>query len=254
MDLAGYISGYLTGYFLVLARIGCIIMFMPGFGESYIPSRAKIMFASALSLALMPATPVGPTESDDYILLVTLLAAEVTIGIWIGVMSRTVMSALQFAGFQVGQVSALANAFATNSGPFAGSTMIATFLTVAGVALLFITNTHHLMIQSMIFSYEVFPLGGVMLGDMADQAAYITTRSMYIGFSLAAPFYILGLMNNVALGLANKMMPTLPVFFVASSILITTGLFLFGIASPFMLKGFFEQFVSWTTTLSFVGE
>ncbi|NDV50805.1 flagellar biosynthetic protein FliR [Salipiger sp. PrR003] len=254
MDLTGYISNYLTGYFLVFARIGSIIMFMPGFGEKYVHSQAKVLFAAVLSLALMPATPVGPIEVDDVVLLLGMLAVEVTVGVWIGVMSRTIMSALQFAGYQVGQVSALANAFAPSTGPFAGETMMASFLTISGIALLFITNTHHLMLQSMIYSYEVFPMGHLMLADMAEQAAHIAGKSMYIGMSLAAPFYILGIMNNVALGLANKMMPTLPVFFVASAILISSGLFLFGIAAPHMLTGFLEEFSAWTTTFAFAGE
>jgi len=65
---------------------------------------------------------------------------------------------------------------------------------------------------------------------------------------LAAPFYVLGILNNVALGLANRMMPTLPVFFVASSVLIFTGLLVFSIAAPSMMQGFFQVFRVWFET------
>ncbi len=245
MDLNQFLTGLIFGYILVLSRIGSALLFMPGIGEAYAPVRVRILLALTLSLALYPMVPVPPLHPDSLSMVVRLVAMEVTIGLWMGLMARTLMTALQFAGYQIGQVSALANAFAPNSDSFAGSTLIATFLLVTGVALIFITNTHHVMIDALMRSYHVFPLGDVIMGDLTDQAAKVVSASMYIGVSLAAPFFVLGILNNVGLGLANRMMPTLPVFFVASSLLIASGLLVFMFAAPSILTGFFQVFTDW---------
>ena len=61
------------------------------------------------------------------------MAIEVTVGLWIGLTARILMSALQFAGHQVGLVSGLANALrAADSGQFQGATLIAGALTDGG--------------------------------------------------------------------------------------------------------------------------
>lgn len=248
MDLTAFLTGQIFGYLIVVSRLGSILLFMPGLGEAYAPVRVRILLALTLSLALYPMVPVPAIQESNLVFVARLIFFEVTIGLWIGLMARVLMTSLQFAGYQVGQVSALANAFAPNSGSFQGSTMIASFLLVTGIALIFVTNTHHIMIKSMLHSYNVFPLGELIPGDLSGQAAKIATYSLYVGMSLAAPFYVLGILNNVALGLANRMMPTLPVFFVASSVLIFTGLLVFSIAAPSMLQGFFQVFVVWFET------
>ena len=75
--------------------------------------------------------------------------------------------------------------------------------------------------------------------------------SFYIGLSIAAPFYVMGLVMNVGLGLANRMMPTLPVFFVAAPVLIAAGLIVLLAAAPSMLRGFLAELADWLGTFAF---
>lgn len=248
MTSADMASQMIFGYFLVVARLGTALMFLPGFGEQYYPSKVKLMVIMTVCFALYPVTPFEPPIPDGLPAVVRFLILEVTIGLWIGLMARILFTSLQFAGYQVGIVSALANAFAANSGGYQGSTIIATFLLVTATALIFITNTHHVMIQALIYSYDVFPVGQFIAGDHAQQTLNVVHASMYIGMAMAAPFYMLGILNNVSLGLANRMMPTLPVFFVASALLVGSGILVFSKAAPSMLDFFLTRFSSWFMT------
>lgn len=250
VDLSGYLTGQVFGFFLVFARIGSATIFLPGFGESYVTPRTRLMLALVISLALYPATPVPPIAPDNPIVMARLFATEITAGLWIGLVARILMTALQFAGYQIGQVSGLANAFASNTESFQGSTMVANFLLVSGVALIFITNTHYIIIRALLASYDVFPFGQLMTGDLAQQMAKAVSASFYIGLSLAAPFLVLGLLVNLGLGLANRMMPSLPVFFVAAPLLIAGGMLIFSVAAPSMLRGFLQQFALWLETFT----
>lgn len=251
MDLALFLTSQVLAVGLVFARIGSALAFMPGFGERVIPLRFRLLVALVLSAALAPATPVDAVTIDSPLLLVPLLAMEVTLGIWIGVTARIVMSALQFVGYQIGLIAGLANAFAPETGAFQGSTMIADALMMAGVALIFASDLHHLVIAALLMSYDIFPLGQIMPGDLAEQIVKAVGASFYIGFALTVPFHVMGLVLNLGMGLANRMMPALPVFFVATPVLVAAGLFVLIVAAPSILEGFLDRFAAWLGTMRF---
>jgi flagellar biosynthetic protein FliR len=248
--LQAYVDGQVFGFLLVVARLGSALIFMPGFGEADVPVRVRLSLALVVCLALYPATPVPPVQPDRLALMLRLLAMEVTVGLWIGLVARTLFSTLQFAGYQVGQISGLANAFAPSLGSFQGSTMVASFLMIAGLALIFVTNTHYMIIRALLFSYQVFPFGHLILGDMAQQMVKAVSASFYIGLTIAAPFLVMGMILNLGLGLANRMMPNLPVFFVAGSALIVAALIVLGIAAPSALRVFLGHFTDWLGTFT----
>jgi flagellar biosynthesis protein FliR len=251
MEFESYASGLVFGYLVAFARIGSALMFLPGFGETQIPVRVRLSFALVVSLALYPLTPIAPIALDTPIEIARLLGAEVTIGLWIGLTARIILASLQFAGYQVGQVSGLANAFGPSLGTFQGATLVATFLILSAVALIFATNTHQVILIALLDSYSTFPLGVLLPGALAEQVVRAGGKSLYIGASVAAPFFVVGIVLNLGMGLANRMMMQLPVFFVAASILIGTGLLVLAAAAPYMLGFFVEQFMSWLDGFQF---
>ncbi|MBV1863833.1 MAG: flagellar biosynthetic protein FliR [Rhodobacteraceae bacterium] len=251
MDLSVLVTAQITGAVVVFARIGSILMFMPGFGETRIPMRFRLIFALVLCLALYPATPVGPLQFDSWLAFAPLVAIEVTIGLWIGLTARIIMSALQLAGYQIGFASGLANAFAPNMDMFQGATIVASALLMFELVLIFATDLHHVIIRALLASYTIFPTGQVMLGDLAGHIVKAVDKSFYIGLSLAAPFYVMGMVMNAGLGLANRMMPSLPVFFVAGPIFTGAGLYILAVSGPSIVRGFQQSFAEWLATLTF---
>ncbi|TDK50198.1 flagellar biosynthetic protein FliR [Antarcticimicrobium luteum] len=245
MGLDAYVAGLIFGYVLVVARIGGALMFLPGFGETQIPLRARLSFALVLCAALYPATPIAAVMPGTPVGMAQLLASEMTIGVWIGLVARVLLSAMDFAGYQVGQVSGLANAFGPSLGSFEGATLVATLLLIGSVAAIFATDAHHVILRGLMMSYAVFPPGPVMPGDLAEQIVRAGARSLYIGTAVAAPFFVMGVILNLGMGLANRMMPQLPVFFVGASLLIASGLLVLAVAIPSMMDYFISQFTDW---------
>ncbi len=251
MFLADFLEVQLFSFFLVFARLGSAMIFMPGIGEQAVPVRYRLLFAVALSASLMPVTPVYGIEPVGPIVLVRYLAFEVTIGLWIGLTARILLSALQFAGYQIGLVAGLSNAFAPSIGSFEGSTMVASGMLMAGVALIFVTDLHHMIVEALLMTYAIFPVGGIMLVDMSEQITKAVAKSFYIGVSITAPFYMMGLLLNLGLGLANRMMPNLPVFFVAIPVLIFLGVLVLAVSAPWAFTGFLMSFEEWLARLAF---
>ncbi len=248
--LAEYLSSQIFGYLLVVCRVGTIVAFIPGFGEQFVPPRTKIALALLISLMLYPVAPIQALLPDSLSMAARLILIEVTIGVWIGMVARGIMAALQYAGQQIAQMSALAMAFAPPSA-FQGASMVSSFLMIGAVAMIFATDTHHHMIEAMLFSYDRIPVGHLPLETMVDQMAKATSMVMYVGISLAGPFFVVGILANIGLGLANKMMQTLPVFLVAASLLIAVGMTFLFMAIPHIMNGFLEVLNSWLKTLTF---
>jgi flagellar biosynthetic protein FliR len=251
VDLSTLLTGTVMGYFVVFARIGSALLFMPGFAENTVPVRQRLLFGLILSAALYPVSGVGPIAEDRPIALLLLFGAEITVGLWIGLVGRTLLSALQFAGYQIALMSGLANALAPNTGSMEGATSLAAMLIAGATALIFITDLHHIIIRSLLMSYQVFAPGSFMLAELTDQFARAVQVSLYMGLSIAAPFYVAGLVLNVGMGLANRMMASLQVFFIAQPALIVAGLALMVLAIPTIMRGFLEPFADWLATYEF---
>lgn len=251
MELETIAAGWIFGYILVVARLGSALVFMPGFGEAQIPVQPRLLLALLICAALYPATPVPrvlPGEVSD---LAWMLAAEVTIGLWIGLTARILLAAMEFAGFQIGQVSGLANAFGPSLGSFEGATLVASLLLIAAVTLILVLDIHHLIIEAMLYSYSAFPFGMMPTDGLASQIVRAAQHSLYIGTAIAAPFFVMSVVLNIGLGLANRMMPQLPVFLVGAPILIAVGFIILLVAAPSMLEFFLMNFANWLSTLQF---
>ena len=250
MALQAYVQAQVFGYLLVLARLGAALAFLPALGETRIPARARLSFALVLALALYPATPVPAADPAALWVFVGRLAAEVTVGLWIGLTARVLYAALDFAGYQIGQIAGLANALSPGLGSFEGATAVANLLLTGGIAAIFVTDTHQLMIRALLYSYQVFPPGRLILADMAGQIVKAAGASFYIGVTIATPFLVMGTILNLGLALANRMMPSLPVFFVAGSVLIGAALLVLAVALPEILRGVLLRLADWFGTFT----
>lgn len=144
-----------------------------------------------------------------------LLAGEIFVGAFIGTIGMVLITALQAAGSFIALFSSLANALVRDPIAESQSALTAGFLTTAGVVMIFVTNTHHTLLQGVLASYSTFIPGQVVFdGDIADTVAKMVSESFNLGLQLTAPFLIVALTYYVGLGLLNRLMPTLPIFFV----------------------------------------
>src|SRR5438046_10384552 len=82
-------------FMLVFARIGAMVMLLPGFGEANIPVRVKLAIALLLTLIILPlhrsAYHVDVTSMSS---LLVLMLQEMLIGVVLGATARVTLSAL----------------------------------------------------------------------------------------------------------------------------------------------------------------
>jgi len=212
-------------FLLVFSRIGMMVMLLPGIGELSVPVRIRLTIALALSALILPLHrdayqvnlgQIGP--------MLILLGEELLIGGLLGMTARLTVSALQVAGSVIAQQLGLG--FVTAVDPTQGQQglIVGNFLTILGVALVFATDLHFLVIAALNDSYTLFRPGEVPLtGDMAALITQTIGGAFRVGIQLSAPFLVFGLLFNLGLGILSRLMPQMQVFFVGMPLSILAG-------------------------------
>ena len=215
-------------FMLVFARIGTMVMLLPGLGELSVPVRVRLTVALVLTAVLLPLhRNAYALDLKSFGPVVIMLAQEIMIGAVLGLTARLTIAALQIAGSVIAQQLGLG--FVTAVDPTQGqqNVIVGNFLTVLGVTLIFATDLHHLVIAALSDSYTIFAPGEVpLIGDTAQHMTRIVATSFKIGIQLSAPFLVFGLLFNLGLGLLSRLMPQMQVFFIGLPLSILLGLLL----------------------------
>ncbi|AWN42147.1 flagellar biosynthetic protein FliR [Methylobacterium durans] len=226
------LPGIAAAYLLTFARVGTLIMLMPGLGEQLVSARLRLAFALLVSLVLFPAVrPLLPLQDGALAgpQLIALLFGETLIGLVLGLAVRMVIAALQTAGLIVSQQLGLSYAMTVDPTMGGQQAALGNFLTLLGVTLILAADLHHLALDAIGRSYAVLPPNGVPgMGEAAMLALKAIGRGFSLAVQISAPFIAFGILFNLGLGVLSRLMPQLQVFFVAvpASILIGMAILL----------------------------
>jgi flagellar biosynthetic protein FliR len=233
-------------FLLVFARVGAMVMLLPGFGESNIPVRVKLAIALLLTLIILPLHRAAYHVDVQSSLapLMVLMVQEIVIGVVLGATARITLAALQIAGSVVAQQLGLG--FVTAVDPTQGQqgALLGNFLTILGLTLLFATDTHHLVIAALNDSYRIFTPGELIAtGDVAALAVRTFATAFKIGIQLSAPFLVFGLVFNIGLGVLARLMPQMQVYFIGIPLSILAGFLILAAVIAAMMGTFIDYLV-----------
>jgi len=231
---------------LVFARIGSAMILLPGIGEAYVNPRLRLVFALALTvlatpvlaarLPAMPGTPIG---------LLIMLGGEIVIGLFLGTLTRVLLSAVQVAGSIISVQLGLSAALIFNPLQQQQEAITSTFMGVAAVLVIFLADLHHLMLRALIDSYAVFAPGSPLeWGDFSAAIARVTAESFRLGVEMAAPFMLIGTIFYVAVGLVSRLSPQLQILFAIQPLQIVAGLAAFALLLATGMQWFLERFAA----------
>jgi flagellar biosynthetic protein FliR len=243
VDLS-FLPALAAAFLLMFARIGTMIMLLPGLGELSVPVRIRLVTALTLTAVLFPLHRAAfHPDLTSFAPVLLLLGQELIVGSVLGVTARLAISALQVAGSVVAQQLGLG--FVTEIDPTQGQQgmLVGNFLTVLGVTLLFATDLHHLIIAALHDSYTLFRPGEIPLaGDVAALTTRTIAAAFRVGIQLSAPFIVFGLLFNLGLGVLSRLMPQMQVFFVGLPLSILFGFIVLLLVVGTMMATFLGYF------------
>lgn len=225
-----------TQLFLVFVRTGAMVFFLPGFGESYVPVRFKLVIAIGLAILVYPL--VGPSIAVDPASqnqVFGLIMTEALAGLFWGAVIRLIIHALQIAGAIISQATSLAQIFGGSVNMDAQPAM-GHILVVSGLALISTIGLHETYLVYVLNTYQVTPAGLLLSGaDVAHYSAKHIGKAFALAFQLAAAALTATLLYNIILGVINRAMPQLLVSFVGAPAITAGGLLLLYLMAPTIL-------------------
>lgn len=238
--------------FLIFCRIGSCLMLLPGYSNVRIPSQIRLFVAFSVSLAVSPAIlpevlPLMREAADDVRL--QMIVTEILNGMMIGLLGRIFLIALQFSANYVANAIGMGQAIGGAMEESEPAPAVVSLITFTATVLIFSLNLHAEILRALVASYSAMP---VVLGFSARSGLAALTDNLDQTFTLclriASPFVIYGVIVNFAIGLANKMTPQIPIYFISMPFVIAGGLVLLAYSIGDYLTIFLAGFQQWVLT------
>ncbi len=241
-------------FFAVFLRVGAMMMIVPGFGERFIPARVRLAIALAVSFVMLaPLRPLLPPLPEAPLTLLWVVLSESLVGLMIGLVARMMLSGLHVAGTVISFQSSLGIAQGFDPTQGQQNAIVGSFMTLVGVMVIMTADLHYLFLEAVRDSYTLFPPG--RLPEMADFARLATdtvVASFKLGIQIAAPFLVYSLILYIGMGLVNRLMPQMQVFFIIMPLQIAVAFFLLAVVfSAAML--WFQDHVTRTIGFFIIG-
>jgi flagellar biosynthetic protein FliR len=240
------LPGIASAYLLTFARVGTLVMLMPGLGETVVSPRLRLAFALLVALVLFPfVRPLLPPANAGPA-LIGVLIGEIAVGLVLGLTVRAVLAALQTTGTIIAQQLGLSYATTVDPTTAGQQATLGTFLTLLGITLVLAADLHHLAIAGIRESYALMPPVGVpATGDAAAFAIRAVARGFSLAVQISAPFIAFGILFNLGLGVLSRLMPQMQVFFVATPASILIGMAVLLATLGVVMGVFVEGFGAW---------
>lgn len=255
-DLQTFLTTGVFAFLLAFVRVGTVVMMMPGIGNTFVSPQVRLYFALAFAFVIFPLIQASlPPTVPAGAQMVLLIGIEFVIGFFIGTIARTMMSALDTAGFIISTQSSLANAQLFNPQFSTQGSVIGAFITLVGIMLLFATDLYHLLILGMVNSYNIFPIGQVPdVTSMTELLIATTAAAFAIGIQITAPFILIILLLYIGMAVLSKLMPQMQVFMIAMPLQIILALVMFALIGSSMMLIWLAEYEKGMTFFLRTGE
>ena len=221
-------------FILVFGRTTGLIVAAPFWGSRTVPIVVRVWVAVLLSIATYPLVRIIAWPDGISILSLSLgLAGEIFLGLVLGWLAQLLFAGVRLAGQEIEIKSGLGLIQLVDPHEGGTSGVFSAFLEIMAGMIFFSLNGHHLLIQALASSYNVFPLAGEKF--FARVAAGVVNSSgeiFAIALRVAAPVLIGLLLSDVVLGILSRAIPQMNVFMVAQPLQFGFGLLLLMLSLP----------------------
>ncbi|MBY0226802.1 MAG: flagellar biosynthetic protein FliR [Hyphomicrobium sp.] len=231
---------WITVALLALARVSALFAVLPVFAAARVPATIRAYVAIALSLSITPTlydAVYASAEKISQIELLGLLIAEVGIGLYFGFMVRVFFLAVAFTSEFISQQVGFMGMFVASVTEGEMTTPLADLISLFSAALFFAMEMHLYLIRGVFTSYEVLPIAtSVDITSLIEALAERISTVFVWSLQLGAPFILYVTVCNLLLGLANRLVPQVPVQFVMAPGVLFGGLALALLTLPVAME------------------
>jgi flagellar biosynthetic protein FliR len=117
---------------------------------------------------------------------------------------------------------------------------LSTFYSLLTMALFFITDLHHMMLEGVVRSFEITSLN---YQGVFDAVMKLNSFFFPLAFKIAAPIFLVQILVQVAIGFLSRAMPQANIFFVSFPLLIGVGFIFMAITTSLVFLVVTRSFI-----------
>ena len=230
-------------FFIVFVRLSGIFMTVPMFADKAVSAKTRLAIAVVFSMALAPiVSQYIPTIPGSVSLLMLIVLGEFLIGVLLGFGAKLFALAINFAGDFMAAMMGLQAASMFDSRTGSNSTSLSALLSIIALAAFIALDLHLYIIKAFVESYDVIGFNKAMpLEEVAMAIVLTVTKITILGVKLAAPVVAANFIVNCALGILNRLVPQIHVFFISMPLTMLLGIFILVLSIASMLILFTEE-------------
>lgn len=235
--------------FILFCRIGACFMILPGVASSRIPVRIRLFISLAATLALSPL--LGPDVGEKLpqaapFQTLQIIVVESVIGALIGLLSRIFFGALDTMANAIAMAIGLSSPLTPPADDHEPAPSVVSLISLGAVTLFFVANLHLEVLRGLVASYVAWPVSGhfdARLGLV--EISNVLARAFILVLRIGSPFLAYALTVNLAVGLAARFVPQIPIYFVTTPAVTAGGLALLYFTCRPLLESFNAGFLLW---------
>jgi flagellar biosynthetic protein FliR len=230
-------------FLLVFGRAAGLIVGAPFWGSRAVPVLLRAWVAILLAMATYPLVKVAVLPGGITLLsLFMALGGEILLGLILGWIAQLLFAGMRLAGQEIEIKSGLGLIHLVDPHEGGQSGVFAAFLELMAGLIFFSMNGHHLLIQALSSSYNVFPLAGEKFVTRVLEGFIGSAGEIFsIALRVSAPVLVGLLFSDIVLGILSRAIPQMNVFMVAQPLQFGFGVFLLMLSLPALVWFFIRK-------------
>jgi len=225
MELASLFSeARVIGFILLFFRFAGLFIAIPIFSHQNIPVNIKASFALFFTIVFYPSMPPLDIPINIATIIMSILS-EFLLSLVVGLVLQLAYHIITFAGGQISFMMGFSMATAIDPQSGVSMPIVAQFLSLLTLMLLFSLNMHHWILLFVNESLTSIPLGSfIMQEKLFGYLMHAATQIFVVGFMIAFPIVALSWMVDIIFGMLMKTMPQFNLLVIGMPIKIGVGL------------------------------
>ena len=210
---------------MIVVRMAGFIYTAPFFGLRNVPLRIKTGLTMAIAVVMFYVLPYEPLEYAGVIGFALLVVEETLVGLILGFVANICYQILAFSGqildmeigfSMVNEMDPVTSAQVTVSG---------NMYSYAVMLMLMITYMHHYLLDALIDTYSIVPLGKAAVNPMIYSVVVKMIGEYFVlGFRIVLPVFAAMLIVNSVLAILARVAPQLSMFVIGIQLKVFVGL------------------------------
>jgi len=215
-------STFLSAMTLALVRVSGMLVFAPFFSSSALPVRSKAALVLAVAFLLAPLVAGLPNAHAE--IGFAALLGELAVGLVYGLTLALLQEMLLFAGQIAGVQFSFSLVNLLDPSTHIETPLLGDLFQLLGTLVVIAAGLDRILLASLIRSFHAVPLGGYALAPVTGLAIVRAAGGVFLaGVELAAPVLAATLLVEVAVALAGRLSPQLPVMSLTVPLKTLTG-------------------------------